>query len=79
MVTTDLLKDLPASDAEAVLALGTPVALPTGAELFHLGDVAGSIYVVMRGRVRLTLPIEVRGGRALKRADRGLVRAHPSP
>jgi CRP-like cAMP-binding protein len=43
-----------------VLALGQRVVLPAGAELFHLGDVAESIYLVARGRLRLTLPMQVR-------------------
>src|SRR5579872_2976728 len=56
----DLLKGLAAVEAERVLALGRRVVLTTGAELFHLGDVADSIYVVTRGKVRLTLPMQVR-------------------
>ena len=56
----DLLKGLAADEAERVLALGRRVVLTTGAELFHLGDVADSIYVVTRGKVRLTLPMQVR-------------------
>jgi CRP/FNR family cyclic AMP-dependent transcriptional regulator len=60
MVDIDLLKGLPPDEAGRVLALGTRVVLTTGAELFHLGDVAGSIYLVARGRLRLTLPMQVR-------------------
>jgi len=60
MVDADLLKGLPQGEADRVLALGKRVVLPTGAELFHLGDVADSIYVVARGRLRLTLPMQVR-------------------
>ncbi len=59
-MNADLLQGLDRSEAESVLALGKRVVLTTGAELFHLGDVAESIYVVARGRLRLTLPIEVR-------------------
>ena len=33
---------------------------PPAAELFHLGDAADSIYLVARGRLRLTLPMQVR-------------------
>ena len=36
------------------------MVLTSGAELFHLGDVAESIYLVARGRLRLTLPMQVR-------------------
>jgi len=60
MPDIDLLKGLAPDEAERVLALGQPVVLTTGAELFHLGDVADSIYVVTRGRLRLTLPMQVR-------------------
>jgi CRP-like cAMP-binding protein len=60
MVDIDLLKGLAPEDAERVLALGKRVLLTTGAELFHLGDIAESIYVVTRGRLRLTLPMQVR-------------------
>jgi len=59
MVTADLLKGLEPSAAERVLALGRRMLLTTGAQLFHLGDEAESIYVVTRGRLRLTLPMQV--------------------
>jgi len=61
MVNVDLLNGLAPADANQVLGLGTRMLLTTGAELFHLGDVADSIYVVARGRLRLTLPMQVRG------------------
>ena len=60
MVDLDLLRGLPPDEAERVLALGERVALTTGAELFHLGKAADSIYLVVRGRLRLTLPMRVR-------------------
>ena len=60
MINADLLKDLPPAEAERVLALGQRMLLTTGAELFHLGDAADSIYLVVRGRIRLTLPMQVR-------------------
>jgi len=61
MVTTDLLDGLSANEAVRVLALGHSMKLNSGAELFHLGDAAGSIYLIVRGRLRLTLPMQVRG------------------
>jgi CRP-like cAMP-binding protein len=61
MVHADLLKGLSEDEAQRVLALGKRMVLTTGAELFHLGDPADSIYVVSRGRLRLTLPMKVRG------------------
>ena len=60
MVDVDLLKGLAQDEAERVLALGKRVVLTTGAELFHLGDDADRIYLVARGRLRLTLPMQVR-------------------
>jgi CRP-like cAMP-binding protein len=61
MVNSDLLKGLPPEEAERLLALGKRMLLTTGAELFHLGDAAESIYLIARGQIRLTLPMQVRG------------------
>ena len=60
MADIDLLKGLAPEDAERVLALGKRATVSAGAELFHLGDAADNIYVVARGRLRLTLPMQVR-------------------
>jgi len=60
MVNADLLTGLPQEEAERVLALGKRLVLTSGAELFHLGDVADCIYLLVRGRLRLTLPMQVR-------------------
>jgi CRP-like cAMP-binding protein len=60
MVDIDLLKGLAPEEAARVLALGKRVVVNTGAELFHLGDAADSIYLVARGWLRLTLPMQVR-------------------
>ncbi len=59
-MNADLLQGLEPQEAERVLALGKRLVLTTGAELFHLGDNADSIYLVSRGRLRLTLPMQVR-------------------
>ena len=45
-------------EAERVLALGKRTLVTTGAELFHLGAAADSIYRIARGRLRLTLPMQ---------------------
>jgi CRP-like cAMP-binding protein len=58
----DLLRGLPAADAAAIVALGTPIALPAGAVLFGLGAPADCLYVIRRGRVALSLPMQI-GGR----------------
>ncbi len=60
MLNADLLQGLPPGEAERVLSLGKRVLLTTGAELFHLGDAADCLYLVSRGRLRLTLPMQVR-------------------
>jgi len=58
----DLLKGLRAEQARDVMALGKRLALSSGAELFQLGAPADALYVIVRGRIRLTLPMQVRGG-----------------
>jgi CRP-like cAMP-binding protein len=57
----ELLQGLSPDEAEKVLALGSRLTLTSGAELFHLGTEADSLYVVTRGRIKLTLPMQVRG------------------
>ena len=57
----DLLKSITPEDARAVLALGSRVSLPSGAVLFELGASADHLYVIDRGRVNLTLPMQVFG------------------
>jgi len=58
----DLLRGLAPDDAAGVMALGSRQVLPGGSTLFHLGDAANSLYLVARGRVNLTLPMQI-GGR----------------
>ncbi len=57
----DLLKAVPADHAEAVLSLGTRLSLPSGTVLFELGAPADRLYIIDRGRVNLTLPMQVFG------------------
>ena len=56
----DLLNGLSEEDAGRVLALAKRTILTSGAELFHLGDQSDNIYLISRGRLRLTLPMQVR-------------------
>lgn len=58
---TDLVHGLTPEEAAGVLALGNRLVLTSGAELFHMGDDADSVYLVVRGRIKLTLPMQVRG------------------
>jgi CRP-like cAMP-binding protein len=57
----DLLKSLSPDDAAAVLALGRHLMLLSGAVLFQLGADADLLYIINRGRVNLTLPMQVFG------------------
>jgi CRP-like cAMP-binding protein len=58
---SELLKDLTAEEAQRILALGTRMTVASGSSLFQLGDPADRLYLVERGRIRLTLPMQVRG------------------
>jgi CRP-like cAMP-binding protein len=57
----ELLKDLTPEEGRRILALGTRIAVPSGASLFQLGDPADRLFLIERGRIRLTLPMQVRG------------------
>ncbi len=57
----DLFEGLSPKDAEHALGLGVRMIVSSGAELFHLGDDADRIYLIARGRLRLTMPMQVRG------------------
>jgi CRP-like cAMP-binding protein len=59
---TDLLKGLSEDQAARVWGLGSKVNVPAGGVLFDIGEPAERVYQVVRGRVTLTLPMEV-GGR----------------
>jgi CRP-like cAMP-binding protein len=57
----ELFEGLAAEDAQEALGLGVPLTVARGAELFRLGDEADRIFLVSRGRLRLTMPMQVRG------------------
>ena len=57
----ELLNGLSPAEVDLVLALGTRITVPTGASLFRLGDPADRVFLTERGRIRLTLPMQVRG------------------
>lgn len=57
----ELLKGLSSADVEKVLALGTRITVPSGGSLFRLGDAADRLFLVERGRIRLTSPMMIRG------------------
>jgi len=57
----ELLNGLSSAECRQVLGLGTKLVVPSGTALFQLGDQADRLFLVERGRIRLTLPIRVRG------------------
>ena len=57
----DLLKELAADEVDRVMALGARMTLQRGEELFRLGETADRLFVIQRGRMKLTLPMQVRG------------------
>lgn len=57
----DLLAGLSHEEAIELLALGSRVSLSSGEELFRMGTEANSLYLVERGRIALTLPMQVCG------------------
>ena len=60
-MTYELLNGISSAEAGQVLKLGTKVLVPGGTSLFSLGDPADRLFLVERGRIRLTLPMSVRG------------------
>jgi CRP-like cAMP-binding protein len=57
----ELLNGLSPAESEQVMALGTRLMVPSGGTLFRLGDPADCIFLPVRGRIRLTLPMQLRG------------------
>lgn len=58
---SDLLLNLPHTQAAQILALGTPRQMKEGETIFLLGAEATEFYFVSTGRVRLTLPLYLKG------------------
>ena len=58
---TDLLKGLSEDQANRVMAVGIPLTLDSGGVLFQLGQPADRVYLVTKGTIALTLPMQVRG------------------
>jgi CRP-like cAMP-binding protein len=56
-----LMKGLGPAHADAVRALGTRRMLSPGDVLFTLGEPAEELYLITRGRIALTLPLQVSG------------------
>ncbi|MFZ0772621.1 MAG: cyclic nucleotide-binding domain-containing protein [Candidatus Sulfotelmatobacter sp.] len=60
-MTHELLNGLSPVEAEGVLKLGAKLIVPSGTSLFRLGDPADRLFLIERGRIKLTLPMQVRG------------------
>lgn len=58
--TQDLLLGLSEDEAAHVMALAEPVNVPSGGVLFQLGAEADRLFLVVRGRIDLTLPMRIR-------------------
>jgi CRP-like cAMP-binding protein len=56
----DLLRGLSDDEAARFMALGVSTSLASGQTLFRLGAEADRAYLVVRGRIALTLPIQLR-------------------
>ncbi|MGE0453190.1 MAG: Crp/Fnr family transcriptional regulator [Vicinamibacteria bacterium] len=59
--TPDLLRGLSEAQSEQLLALAERVRLASGQRLFDLGEEARSLHLIERGRIVLTLPMQVQG------------------
>ncbi len=60
-MTYELLNSLTPAEVEQVLELGTRLIVPSGTALFQLGEPADHLFLTARGRIRLTLPMQIRG------------------
>ena len=60
-MTYELLNGLAPAEVEQILGLGNRLIFPSGTPLFRLGETADRLFLIARGRVRLTLPMQIRG------------------
>ena len=58
---TELFKGLSETEAAELLARGDRRSVADGEVLFRLGEPAERMYLVVSGRIRLTLPMKIRG------------------
>jgi CRP/FNR family cyclic AMP-dependent transcriptional regulator len=61
MTQPELLRELSAEAADRIMAIGTTVGLPSETVLFRFGESADRLFIVTRGRISLTLPMQVMG------------------
>ena len=60
-MTYELLNGLTPAEVEQVLELGSRIHAAAGTPLFQLGEPADRLLLTTRGRIRLTLPLQIRG------------------
>jgi CRP-like cAMP-binding protein len=60
-VKLELLEGVSPDDAGRIVALGNRMTLTGGTQLFHMGEPADHLYLVTSGRIKLTLPMQIRG------------------
>ncbi|MGP8253839.1 MAG: cyclic nucleotide-binding domain-containing protein [Terracidiphilus sp.] len=60
-MTFELLSGIAPAEVEQVLELGSRLVVPSGTALFRLGEPADCLFLTMRGCIRLSLPMQVRG------------------
>lgn len=61
-LATELLTGLTAEEASQFIDLGTRLKLTSGSILFRLGEPADQMFLVLSGRINLSLPMQIRGG-----------------
>ena len=62
LARSELLAGLEPQHITALVNLADTVSLQSGTRLFSLGDRADNLYVVLSGRVLLSLPLNIKGG-----------------
>lgn len=60
-IRPELFTGLSHDEAAALLELGSRISLSSGQVLFRMGSEAGTLYLLERGRIALTLPMQVCG------------------
>ncbi|MFB3853951.1 MAG: cyclic nucleotide-binding domain-containing protein [Vicinamibacterales bacterium] len=60
-VDTELFHGLDAEAARRLAALGVKTVVPAGSLLFALGAPADTVFLIERGRISLTLPVQLQG------------------
>jgi CRP/FNR family transcriptional regulator, cyclic AMP receptor protein len=60
LAQSELMRGVGSETLERLSILGRRIPASSGQVLFRLGDAAENLYVILRGRVALTLPMEIR-------------------